>query len=136
MKYFSVAMVSAVLLGSVAPVQAQQMSEVAPSYIAQGSDVGAIAQAFIQELASGDFTGAFRSYDSPIRSTISPDSLAQQWQDITAVSGAYQGAANVSVDTSSGTPIAIVTGQFENGSRDLFILFNENNEIVSMDIVQ
>jgi hypothetical protein len=107
----------------------------APQLIAQ-ADVSAIATAFVTDLSTGNYIAALERYDSDIQVTLSAESIAQEWEDILAESGEYQGISSVTVDSSSDTPIAIVTCQFENGTRDLSIVVNATSEVVSMDAVE
>ena len=133
-RYFSMVILSGALVGGMATA-AYSSPTTAPQLIAQ-ADVSAIATAFVTDLSVGDYIAALERYESDIQVTLSAESIAQEWEDILAESGEYQGISSVTVDSSSDTPIAIVTCQFENGSRDLFIVFNATSEVVSMDAVE
>lgn len=133
-RYFSTVILAGALVGGMA-IAAHGSPMAASQFIAQ-SDVSAIATAFITDLSTGDYLAALDRYNGDIQATISAESIAQQWEDILATSGDYQGINSITVDTSSDTPVAIVTCQFENGSRDLFVMFNALNEIVSMDAIE
>ncbi|HEY9814478.1 MAG TPA: DUF3887 domain-containing protein [Candidatus Obscuribacterales bacterium] len=138
-RYLPVIVIAAALLGGIAPAQAQSVpagESAAVDLVAQGADVTAIAETFIESLASGDYATALQSYDPAIRTTLTVESLAQQWNDLIASTGAYEGPVAATVDNSGDAPVVIMTGQFENGPRDLFILFNSNNQIISMDAME
>ncbi len=133
-RYFSMVILTGALVGGMATA-AHSSPTTAPQLLAQ-ADVSAIATAFVTELSGGNYIDALERYDSDIQVTISAESIAQEWEDILAESGAYQGIIGVTVDSSDETPIAIVTCQFESGVRDLFIVFNTTNEVISMDAVE
>jgi glutaredoxin len=137
-KYLPVMMIAAALMTGVAPARAQTMvaSPLSPQILAQATSVTDVAEAFIDALASGDYTAALQSYAPFMRTTLTTESIAQQWEDITAVSGEYQQPISMTVDDSAEAPVVIINAQFENGVRDLFILFNEDNQIVSMDAIE
>lgn len=137
-RFLPVIVIAAALLGGIAPAQAQTApaGEAAADVLAQGADVTAIAETFIDSLASGDYETALQSYDPAIRTTLTVESLAQQWDDLIASTGAYEGPVATTVDDSGDAPVVIMTGQFENGPRDLFILFNNSNQVISMDAME
>ncbi|NJR60298.1 MAG: DUF3887 domain-containing protein [Cyanobacteria bacterium CRU_2_1] len=131
----------AVLVVSTLPAYAQSHQETdsfpLPQQIAQAEDVTTIAQDFISLLAGGQFNDALRWYDSTAATTISSDTLQASWNDIVAANGAFQRQISTQAIPSdgSGQSTVIVTCEFEQGSRDLFITFT-GNQIVSFSIAQ
>lgn len=125
------------------PAQARQVvsqsSPLSPQPIAQVSpvgDVAAVAQQFVDFLADGNYASARELYGTNV--DVTPASIQQNWADILTNVGAYQsqlGTRVVSLENPSGGTMAIVGVQFENATRALFITFNSDRQIVSLDIV-
>jgi hypothetical protein len=144
--WIPVLLLSATLAGSALPAQAQQ-SQVAqpasPQLLAQTSDSDAptsdiptVAQQLISLLVSGDYAAAGDLYDQD--AVVNRDSLRATWEDIVAVNGAYQQQTNfrtVPLEEPGTGTMAIVTVQFASASRDLYIVFNNQNQVVSLDVL-
>jgi hypothetical protein len=132
--YASTWLISAALLGTTLPAFAQtQAAPVAPQMIAQTDAVATLAQDFVGLLAAGDFETALTRYDNAVRTTLTPESLEQNWMDLTAVSGEFQQLLGVSVDTSGDNPLAIASCSFANGNYDIFVYFDNANQVIGFD---
>jgi hypothetical protein len=144
--WIPVLLLSATLAGSALPAQAQQpqvAQPASPQLLAQTSDSDAptsdiptVAQQLISLLVSGDYAAAGDLYDQD--AVVNRDSLRATWEDIVAVNGAYQQQTNLRTvpleEPGTGT-MAIVTVQFASASRDLYIVFNNQNQVVSLDVL-
>jgi Protein of unknown function (DUF3887) len=118
------------LLGGILPAVVQQPVVAATMTIAQANDHQAIAQQFITNLSSGDFAAALQMYDSAVRPNLTPESLQQNWQDLTAEAGDFQEVVStrtVEADDTGTSSVVIATCQFANGSRDLYVTFTDAN---------
>lgn len=148
--------VSALLLGAflaagALPAQAQNLSqqqptpqpspETAPQPIVplSAGDVAAASQQFVNFLATGDYAAAQSMYDLTINATVTPASIQTNWEDIVAAAGTFGSVTStrtVSLENPAGGTMAIVNVRFQNGSRDLYIVFNTAYKVVSFDVVE
>jgi Protein of unknown function (DUF3887) len=138
-----VLLLTTVLAAGTLPAQAQQVISQSPSPsqspLSQptASDIETSAQQFVDLLAAGDYTSARGLYDANVN--VTPTSIQQTWEDILANSGAYQsqlGARIVPLENPVGGTIAIVGVKFADATRALFITFNSDRKIVSLDVVE
>jgi ABC-type Na+ efflux pump permease subunit len=123
------------------PAQAQQPELPFSQRLAQSETpadaIVTSAQQFVDLLVAGDYAAARALYQSS-NTTVTPETLQQNWQDIVAANGAYQqqvSTRTVPLDNPEGGTMAIVTTQFENARRDLYIVFDNTRSIVSLDAV-
>lgn len=149
--------VSALLLGAflaagALPVQAQDLSQQQPSQqqpspetspqpiVPLGAgDVAAASQQFVNFLAAGDYAAAQSMYDLTTNATVTPVSIQTNWEDIVAAAGTFGSVTStrtVSLENPAGGTMAIVNVRFQNGSRDLYIVFNTAYKVVSFDVVE
>lgn len=153
--------VSALLLGAflaagALPAQAQNLSqqqpsqqqptpqpspEISPQPIVplSAGDVAAASQQFVNFLAMGDYAAAQSMYDLTINATVTPASIQTNWEDIVAAAGTFGSVTStrtVSLENPAGGTMAIVNVRFQNGSRDLYIVFNTTYKVVSFDVVE
>jgi N-acetylmuramoyl-L-alanine amidase len=126
-------MMAATILPAIAQRQQQPPQSV---QLAQAADVTADATQFVDLLAAGDFNAALQKYSSAARETVTAESLQQNWQDITAATGAFQQRvrARQAIDPSTNSTVAVVTSNFEGGSFDLVIQYGADG-IASLDYV-
>jgi hypothetical protein len=144
MKKFMVGFSVPFALGAlVLPVQALQQNlpktEAAPVLMSQSVDLGAIANDFIGMMATGDFASAYQMYDGIVRQTVGQQSIEQNWQDITAEAGAFQGCSREQtsvLEEPGASAVVRVTCQFDSGSRDLFVVFSDANQIASFSVAE
>jgi hypothetical protein len=117
---------------SILPTQAQA----APVQImAEGGDVAAIAQDFVNLLGQENYSGALGSYSSG--SGVSSASLQQTWQDLVAVNGAFQAQVGAPLvgGAGGGAQVVVVTCQFEQGMRDVVVNFVDG-QIVDFTVAE
>lgn len=134
----AIATVAAIAL----PAQAQMTSPVVPSaapqVIAQSADSTAIAQELINLLATGDYIAALNLYDGSVQTSLTPDSLRQNWQDITTDLGAFQGIVSTSMiplTDSEASVVVVVTSQFEMANRDFYVTLT-GDRVASVNIAE
>lgn len=137
--FLSIALVTATTLGGIAPAIAQGSTEspaADPVQLAQAEAATAIARSFIESLASGNYASALQLYDANIRTTLTPAGLESTWQDIITAHGDFQQIVSVLADENTETAVVTITCAFADGSQEMFVLFNENNQIISFDIAE
>jgi len=137
MKKCIVTLLLPLALGATLVPAIAQSQGTAPVPATPTTDRATIARQFVDLLAAGDFQAAQQLYSSSVRETVSPDSIATNWQDIQQLTGTFQrsvGARLQQIQGSGGTSsVAIVTAAFaESGSGDLIIQFTSDG-IVSFD---
>jgi hypothetical protein len=139
----SVLLLSAALAAGSLPAQAQDASpQQSPPPMAQplsAADVVSAAQQFVNLLSTEDYAAARQMYDLTTNSTVTPGTLQANWEDIINQLGAFQSVADtrtLPLENPEGGTMAIVTVQFENGSRDLYIVYSSTYRVVSFDTVQ
>jgi len=133
----SVLLLTAVLAAGTLPAQAQQISQSPSPSQSAASAVETSAQQFVNLLATGDYTSARGFYDANVN--VTPASIQQNWEDILTSTGAYQSQIStriVPLENPVGGTIAIVGVKFANATRALFITFNGDRKIVSLDVVE
>ncbi len=152
--FLSTPVLTATVLAIASPSQAQnhglptasqrlaQADSSGPSEPATADDLNeatAIAQSFISYLAQTDFDAALQTYDSSVQATLTPSGLEQTWQDLIAQSGPLRTqirATSQQLDDTAGSYLVIITGQFENGRRELFVIVNSEHEVIGLDAVE
>jgi len=141
MKYSLILIASLILSGVVIlPAEAQSADLQSPHRIAQDTqapEYEAIAQEFINDLATADFDAAIQTFDTSGAENVTQSSLTQTWQDIVAQSGPLQQQANIQLEPSepSNEPtLVIITGEFERECRDLFVIMDETGEVIGLDV--
>jgi hypothetical protein len=138
-----VLVLTAVLAAGALPAQAQQVisQSQSPSQPtsppSQSTAVETSAQQFVELLAAGNYASARGLYDANVN--VTPASIQQNWEDILSNVGAYQsqiGTRTVPLENPVSGTIAIVGVKFANATRALFITFNSDRKIVSLDVVE
>ncbi|NJL22408.1 MAG: DUF3887 domain-containing protein [Leptolyngbyaceae cyanobacterium SM1_3_5] len=105
---------------------------------AQAPDAAATAQSLISLLSSGDYAAARNLYD-PANATVTSETLRQTWSDVVAVHGDLQQVGEtrtVPLENPVGGTMAIVSAQFANGRRSIYITLNPAGQAVSFDLVE
>lgn len=98
--------------------------------------LSAIAEQAVKLLASQQYEEVRLSLHPDLRALVSAADLQQQWQQLLAVQGAYRRIVNTRSAQVYDGSIVIVTAAFEQGSEDLLVIFNDQQQIVGFDIVQ
>lgn len=104
--------------------------------IAQSTDPAAIAQQFVTQLATGQYTAAVQSYDPTVSSTVTPQTLQATWSDLVDRNGAFRGVRGTQVlqNDASGT-VVLVNSQFEQATKDVFVVLS-GDRIINFSAVQ
>ncbi len=124
---------------TVLPVAAQSLPESSAYRLAQtngASDNVAIAEGLINDLAASDYDAAIATYDTSAATNVTESSLVQTWQDIVAQSGEFQRQVRAQAEPAQSPDeptLVIVTGQFANECRDLFVIIDSNQEVIGLD---
>lgn len=141
MKYSLILIASLILSGFVfLPAEAQSTDSQASQHIAQDTqtpEYEAIAQEFINDLATADFGAAIQTFDTGGAENVTQSSLTQTWQDIVAQSGPLQQQVDTQLEPgepSNGPTLVIITGEFERECRDLFVIMEETGEVIGLDV--
>lgn len=132
-----------VLAANTLPAHAQMNAAQSPQILAQTTDetseqIGTIAEDFVSELSEGGYSSAVQSYDASATTTITPQSLQQNWQDITNEYGPLQrivGTQTVPLEDSDYSYTVIVTAEFADATRDIFVTFS-GNEVVGFSVAE
>ncbi|MCU0567519.1 MAG: DUF3887 domain-containing protein [Oculatellaceae cyanobacterium Prado106] len=134
-KFFVALMIPAALILGAVPAQAQGSAIVAaPMQVAQVSDVSMMAEEFMMRLDMADFSGAVGMYSSA--ANVSSESLQQTWQDVIATNGELQEQLGMETVSDSGdSQVVLVTCQFEQGMREVYINF-VNGKVVDFSMGQ
>lgn len=98
--------------------------------------LSAIAEQAVESLASQQYEEVRLSLHPDLRALVSAADLQQQWQQLLAVQGAYRRIVNTRSTQIYDGSIVIVTAAFEQGSEDLLVIFNDQQQIVGFDILQ
>jgi hypothetical protein len=100
-------------------------------------EVVAIAQDLVNDLATSNVAAAVQLFDTDSVTNVTQASLLQIWEDIVAESGPLQRQVAAQVDLSDSVDdpsLVIITSEFENECRDLFILMDQDYEVVGLDV--
>lgn len=128
-KSISALLISSLLVVGSLPAQAQ----------AEPIEAATTAQDFVNRLAGSQFGAAAQTFDTGSTDGVTSGSLRQTWQDIVAESGPLVQQVAVTTepfDEATGSYLVVITGQFEQGNRDLFVIVNSDNEIIGLDAVE
>jgi hypothetical protein len=135
-KGISILLVAAALAVGTLPVYAQTPDEsAAPLQPAQADRFTTTAQEFITLLAEEDYQAALEKYAPSSRASVTAATLEQGWRDAVEANGEYQRLVGVeaeSLASEGGDAVAIATVEFANGTRDFFVVFTSDNQIVSI----
>lgn len=138
MKIRLILAVAALAFGAASNLPAIAQTLPSSNLTAQASNPAATAQSLISLLASGDYAGARNLYDSA-NTSVTPETLSQSWNDVVAVHGDLQQVGEtrtVSLENPAGGTMAIVSAQFANGRRSIYVTLNPAGQAVSFDLVQ
>jgi dienelactone hydrolase len=102
---------------------------------ATGSEFEALipaAQAFIDQLAKGDFSGAVSNFDPQMGAAMPEAKMKETWQQLTTQMGPYQKQIGVRTEQQQGYRIVFVTTQFENAALDVRVVFDAQGKIAGL----
>lgn len=144
MKIQFILTVAALTLGATAhSIPAIAQTAPAPVLTAQAAtppapNAAVTAQSLVSLLSSGDYTAARNLYD-PANPNVTPETLSQTWSDVVAVHGDLQQVGEtrtLPLENPVGGTMAIVSAQFVNGRRSIYVTLNPAGQAVSFDLVQ
>jgi hypothetical protein len=95
-----------------------------------------IATQFVDALAAGDYRKA-RGYLHPLlKAEAFPQKVQQEWEEMLKLTGPYKQQVGYQVRKGSdmdGVDVVLVTLQFEKATQDLFLVFDDQKQIVNID---
>ena len=95
-----------------------------------------IATEFVNALVAKDYAKA-RGYLHPLlKAEAFPEKVQQDWEDLLKVTGPYKRQVSYQVRKGSdmdGVDVVLVTLQFEKVTEDLFLIFDDEKQIVNID---
>jgi hypothetical protein len=95
-----------------------------------------ISREFVNALVTGDYAKA-RGYLHPLLKTEEfPQKVQQQWEEMLKTTGSFKRQVGYNVRKGSGNDgvdVVLVTLQFEKITEDLFLVFDDNKQIVNVD---
>jgi len=100
------------------------------------ADLIPIAQAFVKDLSSQNFESAFSRFDANYKTAMTLPTLKSTWQQLLSLSGAFQNQVAVKTSFVQGKPVVAVTCDFDNGTMDIMVAFNNNSQIIGMYFTQ
>lgn len=110
------------------------MAIVAPAATAS-DNTSAKAQAFVQNMAKGDFTAAEADFTAQMKEAAPPDKLQEIWQALVLQGGAYQKIAGTKDINEGGYTSVIVNAEFKNQTIGLLVIFDVSGKIGGMHLV-
>ena len=110
------------------------MAIVAPAATAS-DNTSAKAQAFVQNMAKGDFTAAEADFTAQMKEAAPPDKLQEIWQALVLQGGAFQKIAVTKTVNQGGYTSVIVNTQFQNQTIGLQVTFDASGKIGGMHLV-
>jgi Protein of unknown function (DUF3887) len=128
-KALFLSILSSVMVGGILPLTAIAAGEVSPSIVAQNSDLQVTAETFVDALATDDIETAHALLNPLVKKDWSETMMRQSWQDLIAVTGAFQERLSSKVEDR----VVLVTVQFENTTNDLIVIFDESGQIIGFD---
>lgn len=106
----------------------------APAAPAHDSNV-AKAQAFVQDMAKGDFSAAETDFTATMKNAAPPDKLQGIWEALVVQAGAFQKIAGTKTVNEGGYASVIVNTQFKNQTIGMLVTFDASGKIGGMHFV-
>lgn len=123
---------SAVLIALAFVIPAMALA--APA-VPAGDNTVARAEAFVQNMAKGNFTAAETDFTAQMRQAAPPDKLQEIWQALVLQGGAYQKIAGTKTINEGGYTSVIVNTEFKNQTVGLLVTFDSSGNIAGMHLV-
>ena len=96
-----------------------------------------VASDFVRALSSGHFITARSFLSLPLQEELSPAALQTKWQQLQRYTGNYVAVRRVvAAEHNSDSQLVLVNTEFNRITDTLFVVLNQNNEIVSVDFPQ
>lgn len=124
--------VIALLSGCSSPTPALQPTQPGEQSALPADEAGDIfmaAQAFVDQLASGDFAAATSRFDPTMKAAAPEAKLKEIWNQLLGQVGAYQKQLGIHTDTQQGYRRVFVTSQFEQAVIDVLVVFDAQGQI-------
>lgn len=100
------------------------------------STVSTVAEQVVSTLAAQQYEEVRSSLYPDLREAITAEDIQQQWQQLLERRGAFIRIVSVRPTWVFDGYIVLVTAAFEQGTEDLMVLFNDQQQIVGFDILQ
>ncbi len=103
-----------------------------PMYAAEGPagpDLKAAGQAFVKQLADGQFEAAESAFDDVMKTAMPTDKLEAAWQQIQANAGAFQEQTAVRQESQGNLSIVLVTCRFEKTTLEAKVVYGTDGRI-------
>jgi 3-deoxy-D-arabino-heptulosonate 7-phosphate (DAHP) synthase len=120
-------------VAALAVPQANRVATNPTSYIAQTEDIQSIAENLVQLLAEDNYEEAENLFGSPIKDEVSPESLQNHKANFIAWHGEFQQILGTRTPEENLVVVEVETTQ---KTTDVFVIFNENREVVGVDYLQ
>ena len=91
---------------------------------------------FVDLLADGEYAEARRNLHPVLKGQLLPEDIAERWSNLQAVAGDFLALEDVNIRTLGDRTVVLVTLEFEELVDDLFVVFNERGQIISVDFPQ
>lgn len=104
---------------------AQQAASPAPDFSALGRDT-------VNEFAARHFDKAYARFGGVAAAAVSPEKLAEIWDQLLAQEGSFQKITGARVAEQAGYHVAYVTCAFEKGPLDIVLAFDDSGHIAGL----
>ena len=90
------------------------------------------ATALLEGMHRRDYKIATEHFDATMSSVMPGVKLEELWSDIQDEAGNFEGNAGVRTDTVDGRPVVYITCQFEKGTADMGVIFDEHANVAGL----
>ena len=90
------------------------------------------ATALLEGMQRRDYKIATEHFDATMSSVMPGVKLEELWSDILDEAGHFEGNAGVRTDTIDGRPVVYITCQFEKGTADMGVVFDEHANVAGL----
>ncbi|HLH02572.1 MAG TPA: alpha/beta fold hydrolase [Bryobacteraceae bacterium] len=87
------------------------------------------ARAFLQQLASPQFTQAAAQFDDTMAAALPPEKLASVWDSLTAQAGSFQSVLSATTTQQGAMSVVTLRSHFEKGDLDTRVVFDPSGKI-------
>lgn len=87
---------------------------------------------FVQLLTTGQFTAATENFDETMKNALPAEKLQELWQSTIDQTGPFQKQLGSRTETQDDFDIELVTCQFENGTLDVKVVYNAENQVAGL----
>ena len=98
----------------------------------EAPDLVTHAEAFVDQMAAGEWQAAVADFDATMTNVMPPDKLKESWDQVVGLAGAYEKrVASVAVKD-KGYDIVVVTCTFEKANMDVRVVYDANGKITGL----